>query len=355
MPPSPSRVVSSPQPLVIVNHPAERPVVASKSWEAPFDHYTVTYPSYNGTIQDFITACIYIQLQYRRIRTSLYDDFIRAWVQGYLPYVRDCDEARPPVKALRAIDWYNEIDDDPLFTSRIVTRQNLQSILNFYPAELQMARKALRIPSNQTPSEHLVSNSYAQPYVQNKDVLSGPLTHASQWRGKEPVLKTVEAEAKAKVPRLSPTHKSTVPPFQADRHILAHKSFEGFISRRAESTGFTRSLSETIPRKRKSTGELHSEGSKRMSLGLTSVVHKVVGSDSGSTNSSERSKGAPRSSVALESTATERQGTRKVDDPEERRRRRLAKHFKKQMAERESIASSAPISNTPTSGQRPPQ
>ncbi|KAI3319336.1 hypothetical protein HD806DRAFT_290878 [Xylariaceae sp. AK1471] len=353
IPPSPSRVVYSPQPPVTITHPATPPAIVSKSWEAPFDHYTVTYPNYGGTIQDFITACIYIQLQYRRIRTSLYDDFIRAWVEGYLPYVRACDEAQPPKKALRAIDWYNEIDDDPMFTSRVVTRKNLQSILNFYPNELQIARRALGIPFKQAPSEHPVSNGHAEPYAQETGVSLHLPTHKLQLKGKDLVEKLVEAEAR--VPKLPPIAKPAIPPFPADQHIQAHKSFGGIESRRAESKGLTRSLSETMSHKRKSTSEFHSEGTKRRSLGLTLSAHNEMWSDSGSTvsNHSERSRGTARSSVAPESTAAKGQNMRNANDAEERRRRRLAKHFKKQMAERESIASSAPISNTPTSGQRP--
>lgn len=351
---SPTRIVCSPPRQLTVTHSATPLAVASKSWDPPFDHYTATYPTYNGTIQDFITACIYIQLQYRKIRTCLFDDFIRAWVQGYLPYVRYCDEVQPPKKAVRAIDWYNEIDDDPLFTSRVVTRQNLQFILNSYPNELQMARRALGIPSNQVPGEQAVFNSPTGAYVHKDNVPSQLPARLSQLKGKEPARKSIEVATRA--PKPPPIAKPTVPHFPADQHIIAHQSFGGIGSRRTESKGLTRSLSETISHKRKAPDEVFSKGAKRISLGPTLEPHNNnnMWSDTGSTisNHSDQSMAMAQSSAAPESSATKRQSSRVIEDPE-KRRRRLAKHFKKKVeGKRESIASSVPLSNTPTSGQR---
>ncbi|KAI8629717.1 hypothetical protein F5Y19DRAFT_431596 [Xylariaceae sp. FL1651] len=351
VPPSPARAVLSPQPPVAVIQPTVQPTVALKSWEAPFIHFTVTYPSYSGTVQDFVTACMYIQLQHRRIRTSLYDDFIRAWVEGYLSYVRDCDEAQPPRKALRAIEWYNEIDDDPLFTSRVVTRQNLPSILTFYPDELQIARSALGISSNSAPSERSLSSHGAKSFVKEKDISLPISAHVRQWKGKESIQDSIETET---VASSLPLPKPAVPPFPTRHTMSAHRSFGGVESRPAQGKSLTRSLSETTSHKREAPNDLHSEGTKRRSVGLKSGgPNHMMWSDSGSTtsNHSEQSRAAAWNSVALESTAGKR-NNRDAEDPEERRRRRLAKHFRRRLAEMESIASSAPISNTPTSGQR---
>ncbi|KAH8166303.1 hypothetical protein CIB48_g1971 [Xylaria polymorpha] len=355
IPTSLSHAIHSPQPPALVTHLAAPLAVAPKSWEAPFVHYTVTYPSYIGTIQDFVTACIYIQLQHRRIRTSLYDDFIRAWVEGYLTYIKDCDEAEPPRKALRAIEWYNEIDDDPSFTSRVVTRQNLQSILNFYPNELETARLSLNITPSQGPSEHSVSNSQADPFNR---ISSRFLTQA-QSKGKEPMWNSMEgARGGVEVSGLSLTPKPKMPAIANDQRILqripTNKSFGGIESRPVQREVLTRSLSESTAQKRIATNELRYGGTKRVSLGLTSGTHSKMWSDSGSTvsNHSEISKNTAQNSVVPESSA--RQKSAKIaEDPEERRRRRLAKHFKKRMGGRESIASSTPPrSNTPTSGQK---
>ncbi|KAI1749615.1 hypothetical protein F4782DRAFT_512397 [Xylaria castorea] len=348
---SPSHAVHSPRPLPAVTHPAAQPIVATKSWEAPFAHYTVTYQTYIGTIQDFLTACIYIQLQYRRIRTSLYDDFIRAWVEGYLPYVKDCDEAQPPRKALRAIEWYNEIDDDPLFTSRVVTRQNLQSILNFYPNELDLARLSLGI----APSQGLSKPSIPSSQADLLDRISSQSLTRSQ--GKEPIRNSVEAAGGGvRTSKLSPVPKQKAPAVAIDQRIPTHESFGGIESQPVQREVSARSLSESTTHKRIATNELRSEGAKRTSLGLTPGTYNRMRSDSGSTvsNHSERSKNTARNSVAVDSTARQR-SAKTAEDPEEKRRRRLAKHFRKKMAGRESIASSAPISNTPMSGQKQKQ
>ncbi|KAI1270964.1 hypothetical protein F5Y07DRAFT_384534 [Xylaria sp. FL0933] len=345
---SPEETASKPKSVV-------RPAVASKSWEAPFVHYTVTYPDYDGTILDFITACIYIQLQYRRIRTSLYDDFIRAWVAGYLPYVKECDEAEPPRKALRAIEWYNEIDDDPLYTSRVITRQNLQSILNFYPRELEIARASLGAYSSQGSSQHSDVNNFSVPYAQKSHDLEYP-RHPQQSKGKEPMRKTVKtAEMEVETSMVSPIPLQRLRPSATNKQMSLHKSFGGIDARPAQREGLTRSLSEsTMHKKRFATSELRSEGTKRVSLGLTPATHSRMWSDSGSTvsNHSERSKAAAQTPV-IPGSSKRRESTKAIEDPEERRRRKLAKHFKKRFSGgRDSITSSAPIYNTPTSGQK---
>ncbi|KAI1421327.1 hypothetical protein F5Y12DRAFT_768628 [Xylaria sp. FL1777] len=352
MKPAP-RAIHSPQTAAPVAHSAAPPAVALKTWETPFAHYTVAYPNYNGTIQDFITACIYIQLQRRRIRTSLYDDFIRAWVEGYLPYVKDCDAACPPRKAQRAIEWYNEIDDDPLFTSRVVTRQNIQSILNFYPDELEMAQLTLGIFSSQESNERPFSNSQSVPHNQVNQVSRSSMP-PQPIKGKEPIRKPAEASAaEAREFRLSPIQKPKLPPFTTNQQIPVHRSFGGIDARPVQHKGLTRSHSEsTMRKKRTATSELRSEGTKRISLGVTPSTHSRMWSDSGSvaSNQSEGSKNTARPSIAAEPTTKE--SVKTTEDPEERRRRRLAKHFKKRMAGRDSIASSAPIGSTPTSGQK---
>ncbi|KAI1157864.1 hypothetical protein F5B18DRAFT_136617 [Nemania serpens] len=351
--------IRSPQPPTPAAYRAVPQPAALKSWEAPFVHYTITYTSYVGTIQDFVTACIYIQLQYRKIRTSLYDDFIRAWVEGYLPYVKDCDEALPPRKALRAIEWYNEIDDDPLFTSRVVTRQNLQSILNFYPKELERAQLALNIASRPRPSEYEVPNRHSEPSNRRRiNILSTSPTHAQQSKGKEPIRKSVEAmEPEARHSSPSPIPKPKMPALAAGQYMPVHKSFSGIETRPARTEGLARSFSEsTAHKKRAAPNELGSEGAKRISLGLTAgAARNRMRADSGSAGSPSskqlKNTNTTRGSVVPESTAR-RKSAQAVEDPEERRNRRLAKHFKRQFAGRESIASSAAVRNTPTSGQK---
>lgn len=348
------QIVASPQ-TAAVSVPVAPPVVASKSWGAPFNHYTATYPSYKGKISDFLMACTYIQLEQRasRIRTSLYDDFIRAWVDGYRPYVRDCDKAQPPRKALKAIEWYNGLDDDPLFTQKVVTRENLQVILNFYRRELEIEQKSWGTPGSQGSHESLTSDGEADESHDEDYYVLPDSPPPKQPKGKEPMYQPV-----APVSNLSP-----VPPLEKDKRFPVHKSFGGIEARPAQREGLTRSLSEsTMHRKRTAVDELRSEGTKRVSLGLVpGAAPSRMWSDSVSTtsNHSDRSKNTtPRASAAPPSTSTTKKEKEKEnmkakvnETPEERRARKLAKHFKK-FSGRMSIGSSAPISNTPTSGQK---
>ncbi|GAP84256.1 hypothetical protein SAMD00023353_0700560 [Rosellinia necatrix] len=346
-----SHMMHSLPPPIPASHDLIPSDISSRSWEAPFVHYTVTYPSYNGTLQDFMAACIYIQLQYRRIRTSLYDDFIRAWVEGYLPYVKDCDEAHPPRKALRAIEWYNEIDDDPLYTSRVVTRQNLESVLNFYPNELVLARLSLGIFSSQRTSENLRSHNHAELNARRDQSPS----HLPPERRKSEVIQAPQNSAK----RVAGASKSPaipipeLPPLIFDQRAQSHSSHGGLETRFAQHEIPKRSVSEsTMHKKRTAASELHSEGTKRTSLSTASGIPTWTRTDPSDIASSvpEVSNGSARNPPAPR-FISKAKPTKSVDDPDERRRRRLAKHIKRRMAERDGIASSAPISNTPTSGQ----
>ncbi|KAJ3566026.1 hypothetical protein NPX13_g7288 [Xylaria arbuscula] len=361
--PTPLHVPSSPERVTlgipVARTPVAPPIVVSKTWDAPFVYYTSTYPSYRGTINDFIMACVYIQLEQRasRIRTSLYDDFIRAWVDEYRPYVRDCDKAQPARKALSAIEWYNRLDNNPLFTQLVVTRDNLQHVLDFYPRELKVVKKSLGIISSQESNQSIASESEAEIEPENQDYYDLPdSSPPKRQKGKEPIYRPVEqAKPKAPVPNLS-----SMPPLARDKRVPLHKSFGGIEARPAQHEGLTRSLSEsTMHRKRTAVDELRSEGTKRASLGPAPGAQGKMWSDTGSTtsNHSDRSrKNTPRTSIAPSSTAKKEKGKEKEkananETPEERRARRLSKHMKK-LAGRMSIGSSAPLSNSPTSGQK---
>ncbi|KAI1267733.1 hypothetical protein F5Y18DRAFT_378698 [Xylariaceae sp. FL1019] len=354
-PPSPSRRVSLPQPVAAAAHSAAQANVKSNSWAAPFDHFTTTYPAYKGTIQEFIMACFYISLQYRRIRTSLFDDFIRAWVEGYVPYVKDCDEGRPRIEALRALDWYNEIDDNPLYTSRVVTRHNLESILRHYPDELRRAQNGLGISTSITPSNtKSVDNRIArrQQEMRQQEMLGR--NNILRPAAREPEEEMLVRET---IKPVAPAVKLPNPLDDTTDQILARKSFNDLGTRREEPRGhgLARSLSESASHKRKAEDETPVDSAKRRVSGfMQPITDRSMMSDSCSTtsNQSARSRDTRRSSVVGDARR-DRKKKRNAEDPEERRRRKLAKHFAKQKAKRDHImSSSAPVRNTPTSGQR---
>lgn len=120
--------------------------------EAPFIRYSLSYPSYTGSVGDFVRACIYIKvLQRKRALASYqYDDFIRAWVKGYLPYIETLGESDKP---LTAIEWYMETVDEPEFTAKIVTKDSLGATLEFYTDEVKTAQLSLGVSLSPSPAE----------------------------------------------------------------------------------------------------------------------------------------------------------------------------------------------------------
>jgi hypothetical protein len=326
--------------------------VASISLEAPFICYKITYPSYSGTILEFVTACMYIQLQYRKIKTCLYDDFIRAWVEGFLPYVRDCDESQPPRKALRAIDWYNEIDDDLQFTSRVVTRHNLGSVLDAYPKEVQIARQALGLPPNQGLSQGPAHRASTDRNVREADFSRQPRSHVPPITRITPARISLETDDQAL--GLPLTARSGVRPLVAAPGILAQMPF----NHSAQSQTLKRSLSESISQKRKIMDNFHLEEAKRVSLSQTSGTPDIkMWSDSGDSVVSshlEQCKEPTRTSVAPQELMMKKLHPTAMEDAQEKRRRRLEKHFKKKALAGSGgiVGTSAPTSNGPKSAQR---
>ncbi|KAI1490713.1 hypothetical protein F5X96DRAFT_634746 [Biscogniauxia mediterranea] len=341
---------SSPS-LPPIANPAVSPGQPLANPEAPFARYTAAYPHYKGGIGDFVTACMYIQLQQRRLRTSLYDDFIRAWFEGYVPYVRDCDDADPPVQAMNAIEWYNSIDDDPLFTSRVVTRMNLEATLNFYPDELQEAKNLLGVAP--TRSQEPTQNPNPVPPIEEQVAvpeLAAPPIETSIGDIAESAAELPPHKVGESTISRSPLPVRAFPRKEPIRRMPPPNPTEGVMERAVRSKGLSRSFSEVVPSKRKARDELDQDMPKRVSTSFRMI------SDSGSSTSfhSEISKSiAQQQQQQKQPSATPSSSSRRkkkpADDPE-RRSRQFAKFLKQRKWEKESIASSAPVSSMPPSG-----
>ncbi|KAI1807081.1 hypothetical protein F4811DRAFT_65607 [Daldinia bambusicola] len=347
-PPSPEYSPPTPQPRssppTLPVLPIASPTVAEAPSvsQTPFLQYTIAYPNYNGSINDFVAACVYIKLQQRRIRTSLYDDFIRAWHEGYLPYVRECDDAEPPAKALNAMDWYNQIDDDPVFTSRIITRQNLESTLNFYPEELHTAQSLLGLSkqhsaTRSTPDGAILAKGLASPpnLVVTEAVLGKPVQDSPLAKRAESTSNDIPLAAASPSPK--PSHRKIIP---------VNQSMQEIGPRPTKAKGLARSFSEASRHKRKSSEELPFSPPKRLS------VNSLARPDPGKNPvvKTEVPQSRVQASPAPSSTMDRK---RKYADDPKKRSRSFAKFLKKrQKWENDSIASSAPVSNTPTSAQR---
>ncbi|KAI0384033.1 hypothetical protein F5Y04DRAFT_248803 [Hypomontagnella monticulosa] len=329
---------SSP-PLPISGVLPSETVQALSASQTPFIRYTLTYPDYNGSIQDFVSACVYIKIQQRKIRTSLYDDFIRAWHQGYVPYVKDCDDTIPPLKVMSAIEWYNNIDDDPLYTERVTTRQNLETTLNSYPKEFRAAQILLGLSSQEIPE--VSGTPEAALLAKGCQSSADPVITGGIKLGKESP-KVLEVGTSKDGSAMIPQSTSPIPQQEARRTLTLQKSVSEARDEQPAIKRLARSFSEASHHKRKASEDLTSVVPKRLS------VNSLVKSDSGSNASvkSESSKGTIRGSVAPSSTGGRK---RYANDPE-KRSRAFAKFV--QRRKKDSIASSTPMNNTPTSAQR---
>jgi hypothetical protein len=107
-----------------------------------FDRYNKAYPSYPGSLGDFVRACMYLKVlrRNRALSSFLFDDFIRIFSKDYLAYISEIEVGEKP---LTGIEWYNETVKDPEFTQSIVTRQSLDSVFESYPEQVRVARESL--------------------------------------------------------------------------------------------------------------------------------------------------------------------------------------------------------------------
>ncbi|RYP41374.1 hypothetical protein DL768_010507 [Monosporascus sp. mg162] len=355
IPPKSPKLPSSPPPLA-TTAPAPRsgkqPMEGPKG---PFIEFALKYPSYGGSISDFVTACMYLQTlaQKHRLRPFLFDDFIRAWSEGYLPYVCECDESEPPMKAMTAIEWFNQIDEPPVFTKGVVMRADLERILDFYPEEALSARSILKLSQKGTPEERM---------SKGKEVAKESLTTATASQSKpKPNLPSsdrasggagsmVTENLKRECPR-GDTRIAPAAPQQASvAHAIPPSKSTNELQKRSRAAGLTRSLSEAAPHKRKPSEDFQVPAPKKVSTSF-SLAPRPEFSDDGSVHS-----GGSRATTASAAPSTTTVGgtKRRFGNEPEKRRQEFAKFLKKKRPGRDNIVtSSAPVGNNPTSGQKP--
>ena len=113
---------------------------------SPYVLYRLAYKDHNGSLLDFIRACVNLgELRSnRRLPSFLYDDFIRAFSGGYLDYIQTVPVGSQGT--LTAVEWYNDNCEQPLYLKGIITKANLILVLGQYPDEVQEAERLLDSP-----------------------------------------------------------------------------------------------------------------------------------------------------------------------------------------------------------------
>lgn len=347
--------------MVVDEVPQQLEMAENNPGHTPFDQYTNAYPEYkhHGDIWEFVKACVYIQQLQRKkaLATYQYDDFIRAWTEGFVPYVHGFD-IESSKKPLTAIEWYMETVDNTHFHFRkgIVTRENLEAVFETHPAEAKEARKHLRVANHKTdPPRSLLPPA--------KPVLALPPTpmpaiSTAHLLEEVQVGPAGEAEAEG-VGKGEGKAATGAGPTTTAGHPLAQKQLQGSQSdpvdgslteaRKPTSPAnpLRHSTSEIVSRKRPAGDELMAASPKRAIGCALSSRQSGYSTPSATLKPSSTAGGPPRSSAPW-------LGPKKYADDPEKRQKAYVKYLGKTKRRRqESIAnSSAPPGGTPTSGQR---
>lgn len=232
------------------------PILPSEDMR-PFEAFTRAYPTYteqySGTLWDFIKACVCLDwLRKRRLlRECLYDDFIRAFADGYQTYVRN---AGPGQEALVAIEWFNNLPGRSVFNRMVVNKENIGYILDSYPKEVVKASRLI-VQDTQSEADLIMEQSPPIPIgygkAKNNFVPRKSIQPNATPEPTEPV--EVEVTTVNSVPSTSPkpAFNSTPPASSAPTAITGKKAprssqyFERLASSsRAKSVSGRRSVEE---------------------------------------------------------------------------------------------------------------
>ncbi|KAK7962637.1 uncharacterized protein PG986_003462 [Apiospora aurea] len=336
--------------MVVDEVPQQREMVERDAEHTPFDQYTNAYPAYknHGNIWEFVKACVYIQQLQRKkaLATYQYDDFIRAWTEGFVPYVLGFN-LESPEKPLTAIEWYMETVDNAHFQFRegVITRDNLETVFEKHPEETEGARSHLRVAgSRRSPLPKMLP--LAEP------TLALPPTPAI---GTAQLLDQVHAQPEEEVGDLANGADSAVPAghSQGQQELRGSQSdpLDGTITEarkpKSPAGSLRHSTSEIFSRKRPAGDEVIAVSPRRKLSRTLSSRQSERSTPSATLQPSSTCGGLPRSSAPW-------LGPRKhANDPKKRARSWEKFLAKKMRRDQESIVnSSAPPGGTPSSGQK---
>ncbi|KAK9425756.1 hypothetical protein SUNI508_03117 [Seiridium unicorne] len=305
---------------------------------SPFMRYCIAYPSYKGSVRDFVSACLCIRK--RRLATYQYDDFIRAWLEGYVPYVEGSEE-----DTLVAIDWYMETAEEIplLFQAKVVTKANLKSILELHADEVALIRQHGLGNENQAKTLPPISAKPASEGLeQDQD------SHSTRSREQDPGnVVTRHGAGTSEDFVVSHTrgqlqHRLTHTSFASEKgtqagHVEPTPNASGHGGKRRADTD----IAQPVPKRTSLGSKPLSEGGEvgRHSVPSGSAIPPATSQSPMSTGSSSKSKKVHR-------------GHKKTLNPKSFRKFLVKR--KEMNSDNISIASSAPVSATPASGQKGP-
>ncbi|KAF9875781.1 hypothetical protein CkaCkLH20_06713 [Colletotrichum karsti] len=128
--------------------------IAEQFTRSPYEAFCAAYPSYSGSLMDFVRACLVVEYIQRKqtLPKWLYDDFIRAFGDGYIQYMDRMDKAIPPEKPITAVKWYVGNVDRPVFQRNVVTVESLSRVFEIYPDESKSASSTISPEVSPSPA-----------------------------------------------------------------------------------------------------------------------------------------------------------------------------------------------------------
>lgn len=319
----------------------QSPQVGADVLQAPFMQYCLAYPNYTGSVGDFVSACMCIQK--RRLAPYQYDDFIRAWREGYLAHVQEAIEASE--EPLVAADWYMEQAEDfpHAYQASVVTKTNLDAVLRAYPEEVEA-----RSESRGEEGAHMGCS-----------VSNGPLQEAREKALELTIQRSIEPGNRESDTKELPPQRETMSLDYAIGHGTAEQTatFARPLSVDGEEPIPARPLSrlDTSVKTRKRCAD--DDGSE---IALQRVPSVSAASSEGSTGSCQSA--IPRNRMSSASKPPKSAGPsmkkKKGKGPIEYDAQDFKKFLGKQpqepkrMSDQISVGSSAPVRATPVSGQK---
>ncbi|UQC88233.1 uncharacterized protein CLUP02_13756 [Colletotrichum lupini] len=189
-----------------VHHSAQDSIKRPPFAQDPLEAFRHVYPSFSGSVGDFVKACFTIKdLRRKRLLPKwLYDDFIRAFVDGFVPYIQTLDDDEEP---LSAYQWYVEYVDRPAYQGGVVTRENLYLVFKIYHSEFKSARESVLesgTPFPEVAQRHLSEQSAAL------NLSVGPNTPVAQQSNPipRPHIETRTSDGTPSKPAFSPMRAS---------------------------------------------------------------------------------------------------------------------------------------------------
>jgi hypothetical protein len=211
-----------PEPAAPIAARSSSPDMSALFWNQPFDAFCVAYPTFRGSIGDFVRACLSLRSLHRKSRLPvfLYDDFIRVFCGDYIEYIEGTSDDEPKV----AMEWYVENVMEPVFTKRIVTTKNLGRVFKIHTDEFESASNDMYLSSPDRAISRRTSDAASRDDIQLRPLTKTP----PQFRDVSPLARNRKRRASVM--------ESTEVSFDDDADIESHSgSVTGAKTKPAEA------------------------------------------------------------------------------------------------------------------------